>query len=315
MCNLSKTKPSPRWNIVTKSTSLDYPIDCMQIVHTITALRAELKNQSGIAFVPTMGNLHAGHIRLVEVAKQQASCVVVSIFVNPLQFGKNEDLANYPRTLEADCDKLKQIGADIVFAPSVQEMYPDFDGNNLNQSMTITPPPVASELCGAVRPGHFAGVATVVLKLFNIVQPSIAVFGKKDFQQLLIIRELVRQFNLPIEIIGVDTMREADGLAMSSRNGYLTAMQRGEAPRLYKALKLMVEAVQKGNKDFIARDFITIEQQTTQFLTQLGWIVDYISIRSAKTLLVPQPDETLLIVLGAARQGATRLIDNIEFEV
>lgn len=279
----------------------------MQIIHTISELRAALKNQASIAFVPTMGNLHAGHITLVEVAKQHTTCVVISIFVNPLQFGKNEDLASYPRTLEADCDKLKQIGANFVFAPNVQEMYPDFDGNDLNQSMTITPPTIASELCGAVRPGHFAGVATVVMKLFNIVQPNVAVFGKKDYQQLFIIRELVRQFNLNIEIIGVDTMREADGLAMSSRNGYLTPMQRGEAPRLHKALKLVAEAIQKGNRDFTA-----IEQQTTQFLTQLGWIVDYISIRSAKTLLSPNAHDHTLIVLGAAKLGSTRLIDNLE---
>lgn len=280
----------------------------MQIIHTISELRAALKQQASIAFVPTMGNLHAGHIKLVEVAKQHADCVVVSIFVNPLQFGKNEDLANYPRTLEADCDKLEQIGANLVFAPNVQEMYPDFDGNELNQSITITPPPIANELCGAVRPGHFAGVATVVMKLFNIVQPNVAVFGKKDYQQLFIIRELVRQFCLNIKIIGVDTMREADGLAMSSRNGYLTPMQRGEASRLNKALRLVVEAVQKGNQDYAA-----IEQQTTQFLTRLGWIVDYISIRSAITLLTPQTTEIHLVALVAAKQGTTRLIDNIEF--
>lgn len=279
----------------------------MQIIHTISELRTALKNQVSIAFVPTMGNLHAGHIKLVEMAKQHATCVVVSIFVNPLQFGKNEDLASYPRTLEADCDKLKQIGANFVFAPNVQEMYPDSDGNDLNQSMTITPPIIASELCGAVRPGHFAGVATIVMKLFNIVQPNVAVFGKKDYQQLFIIRELVRQFNLNVEIIGVDTMREVDGLAMSSRNGYLTPMQRGEAPRLHKALKLVAEAIQKGNRDFTA-----IEQQTTQFLTQLGWIVDYISIRSAKTLLSPNAHDHTLIVLGAAKLGSTRLIDNLE---
>lgn len=279
----------------------------MQIIHTISELRAVLKQQTSIAFVPTMGNLHAGHIKLVEVAKQQAECVVVSIFVNPLQFGKNEDLANYPRTLQADCDKLEQIGTSFVFAPNVQEMYPDFDGAELNQNMTITPPPIANQLCGAVRPGHFAGVATVVMKLFNIVQPNVAIFGKKDYQQLFIIRELVRQFNLNIKIIGVDTMRETDGLAMSSRNGYLTAMQRGEASRLNKALKLVVEAIQKGNQDYAA-----IEQQTTQFLTQLGWIVDYISIRSTQTLLAPSAKDHSLVVLGAARLGSTRLIDNIE---
>lgn len=317
MWNALKIKHSLRQSIATNSFNQHHH---MQIIHTIADLRAALNNQTSaaetsITFVPTMGNLHAGHIKLVEVAKQHATCVVVSIFVNPLQFGKNEDLANYPRTLAEDCEKLAQIGANFVFAPSVQEMYPDFDCNALNQSMTITPPPIAGELCGAVRPGHFAGVATVVAKLFNIVfcntaQPNIAVFGKKDFQQLFIIRQLVHQFNLPIEIIGVDTMRESDGLAMSSRNGYLTPMQRGEAPRLHKALKLVVEAIQKGNHDFTA-----IEQQTTQFLTQLGWVVDYISIRSANTLQVPQAGETSLVVLGAAKQGTTRLIDNIEFDV
>lgn len=280
----------------------------MQIIHNIQELRAALSTQDNIAFVPTMGNLHAGHVQLAKMAKQHAKCVVVSIFVNPLQFGKNEDLANYPRTLEADCEKLKEVGVNFVFAPLVEEMYPDFDGQNLNQNMLITPPPIAKELCGATRAGHFDGVATVVMKLFNIVQPNVALFGKKDFQQLFIIRELVRQFNLNIEIIAGETVRETDGLAMSSRNGYLNAMQRSEAPRLSRALKLVVEAAQKGQLDFT-----TIEQQTTQYLTQLGWIVDYISIRSANTLLSAKETDKALIVLGAAKLGSTRLIDNIEF--
>lgn len=280
----------------------------MQIIHNIQELRAALSTQDNVAFVPTMGNLHAGHVQLAKMAKQHAQCVVVSIFVNPLQFGKNEDLANYPRTLEADCEKLKEVGVNFVFAPLVEEMYPDFDGQNLNQNMLITPPPIAKELCGATRAGHFDGVATVVMKLFNIVQPNVALFGKKDFQQLFIIRELVRQFNLNIEIIAGETVREADGLAMSSRNGYLNTMQRSEAPRLNKALKLVVEAAQKGQLDFT-----TIEQQTTQYLTQLGWIVDYISIRSANTLLSAKETDKALIVLGAAKLGTTRLIDNIEF--
>ncbi|MDO9393997.1 MAG: pantoate--beta-alanine ligase, partial [Methylotenera sp.] len=162
----------------------------MQIINTINELRSALEKQTSVAFVPTMGNLHAGHIQLVEVAKRHAQCVVVSIFVNPLQFGVNEDLASYPRTLDADCKKLEAAGTSIVFAPKVEEMYPDFDGGNLNQTMTITPPPIANELCGASRPGHFSGVATVVMKLFNIVQPTVAVFGKKDFQQLFIIEQL-----------------------------------------------------------------------------------------------------------------------------
>ncbi|HQC28912.1 MAG TPA: pantoate--beta-alanine ligase, partial [Methylotenera sp.] len=195
----------------------------MQIIHTVTELRNALKSQSSIGFLPTMGNLHAGHIHLVALAKQHSKTVVVSIFVNPLQFGANEDFGSYPRTFEEDCEKLQSAGAHIVFAPNVSEMYPDFDGQNLNQSMTITPPPIADVLCGASRPGHFTGVATVVMKLFNIVQPDFAVFGKKDFQQLFIIREMVRQFNLQIEIIAGETIREASGLALSSRNGYLTA--------------------------------------------------------------------------------------------
>jgi len=287
----------------------------MQVVKTAHALSQALATQAAIAFVPTMGNLHAGHIQLVELAKTKNACVVVSIFVNPLQFGANEDLNNYPRTLDADLEKLKAAGADVVFTPSEQEMYPDFDvsTHNTHQSITINLPSVASELCGAARPGHFSGMATVVLKLFNLVffngaKTRVAIFGKKDFQQLFIIRDMVKQFNLPIEIIAGETRREADGLAMSSRNGYLTPAQKSEAPRLYRALGLLVDAVKKGNTDFCA-----LEAQTTQFLTQLGWVVDYISIRSAETLLPATSADLKLIVLGAARQGTTRLIDNIEF--
>lgn len=274
----------------------------MHVAHTVAELRQWLDKQRSIAFVPTMGNLHAGHIHLVELAKQRGKCVVVSIFVNPLQFGANEDLANYPRTLEEDIEKLKLAGTDIVFAPTVEEMYP------VEQTVTVQPPPIANELCGASRPGHFAGVATVVLKLFNMVRPQVAVFGKKDFQQLFIIRELVKQLNLPIEIVAGDTVREPDGLAMSSRNGYLLPGQRVEAQRLHRALQQVVSAVQEGQQDIAS-----IEAQTTQYLTQLGWIVDYISVRSALTLQPPQAGDTDLVVLGAARQGRTRLIDNIEF--
>lgn len=287
----------------------------MQIVKTAEALSQALTNQNAIAFVPTMGNLHAGHVQLVELAKTNNACVVVSIFVNPLQFGANEDLSKYPRTLEADLEKLKSAGADIVFTPTEQEMYPDFDAitKHTHQSITVHLPSIANELCGAARPGHFSGMATVVLKLFNLVffngaKTKIAVFGKKDFQQLFIIKDMVKQFNLPIEIIAGDTKREADGLAMSSRNGYLTPAQKLEAPRLYRALGLLVDAVKQGRTDFSA-----LETQTTQFLTQLGWIVDYISIRSAETLLPASTSDLKLVVLGAARQGSTRLIDNIEF--
>ncbi len=287
----------------------------MQVLKKSAELSAALAKQDAIAFVPTMGNLHAGHIQLVEIAKAQNACVVVSIFVNPLQFGANEDLAKYPRTLEADLAKLKAAGTDIVFTPDEYEIYPDFNptNNTTNQTITIALPTIANQLCGAARPGHFNGVATVVLKLFNLVffngaPKKIAIFGKKDFQQLFIIRDMVKQFNLPIQIIAGETKREDDGLAMSSRNGYLSPAQRLEAPRLHKALSLVVEAIQAGNQDFSA-----IEAQTSQFLTQLGWIVDYISVRSASTLLPATKTDRQLVVLGAARQGSTRLIDNIEF--
>jgi pantoate--beta-alanine ligase len=284
----------------------------MQIIQTVSELRKALKKQTSIGFVPTMGNLHAGHINLVELAKRHAECVVVSIFVNPLQFSPTEDLANYPRTLEADCEKLKAAGCHIVFTPSVAEMYPDFDSKNLNQTMTIDPPPIASVLCGATRLKHFAGVATVVMKLFNMVQPDVAIFGKKDFQQLFIIKEMVRQFNLPIEIIAGETVRETSGLALSSRNSYLTDIQRTSASQLNSALQGIVNQVKIGNKDFVQ-----LEQQASVLLTSQDWEVDYISIRSSTTLQPASQQDKNLIVLGAAKiinktSGKTRLIDNIE---
>ena len=283
----------------------------MQIIQTVSELRTALKNQANIGFVPTMGNLHAGHIALVTQAKQHAahipkSCVVVSIFVNPLQFSPTEDLANYPRTLAADCEKLKAAGCDIVFTPSVAEIYPH------EQTMTIDPPPIANVLCGATRLSHFAGVATVVMKLFNMVQPDVAVFGKKDFQQLFIIKEMVKQFNLPIEIIAGETIREANGLALSSRNGYLTDAQRAAASQLNSALQGIVNTIKAGDKNFVR-----LEQQTRMQLTKQGWEVDYISIRSSATLQTASQSDQDLIVLGAAKiinktAGKTRLIDNIE---
>ncbi|HSI24537.1 MAG TPA: pantoate--beta-alanine ligase [Methylotenera sp.] len=289
----------------------------MQIINTITALRADLASQVSIGqkigFVPTMGNLHAGHIHLVDLAKQHANCVVVSIFVNPLQFSPTEDLEAYPRTLQTDYEKLKAAGCDIVFVPSTTEIYADFDGQNLNQTMTIMPPPIASVLCGATRLSHFAGVATVVLKLFNIVRPDIAVFGKKDFQQLFIIKEMVRQFNLPITIIAGETVREANGLALSSRNGYLNEVQLASASQLNNALQRIVNNVQNSDSNFEL-----LENSASQTLTQQGWEVDYISVRSSKTLQPAKPQDKDLVVLGAAKiinqtGGKTRLIDNIEF--
>jgi pantoate--beta-alanine ligase len=280
----------------------------MQRIYTVNELRSTLKTQKNIAFVPTMGNLHDGHIALISLAKQHGQCVVASIFVNPLQFGQNEDLASYPRTLEADCKRLSDAGADIVFVPSVKEMYPDFDGEHLNQTMTITPPPIAAELCGASRPSHFAGIATVVMKLFNLVMPQVAIFGKKDFQQVFVIKELVRQFNLPIQIIAGDTVREASGLAMSSRNGYLTPTQKTEAAQLYQCLASIVHAVKQGNTHFT-----DLEQAASQTLTQQGWLVDYISVRAASTLKPATNQDNELVVLVAAKLGNTRLIDNIDF--
>lgn len=291
----------------------------MEIISSISELRSTLKtqktklSQTRIAFVPTMGNLHDGHIRLVEMAKLHASFVVVSIFVNPLQFGPNEDLANYPRTLEADCWRLQSAGADIVFTPSVEEMYPDAQQtehgySSLGQTMTVTPPPIANELCGASRPGHFDGVATVVAKFFNIVQPDVAVFGKKDFQQLFIIRELVKQFNLPIEIIAGETVREATGLAMSSRNGYLTEEQKTQAAQLYKMLEGIVLRVRNGTAELEV-----LVDAASLALNQLGWEVDYVSIRSQTTLMPATSQDQELVVLAAAKLGTTRLIDNIDF--
>lgn len=274
----------------------------MDIIAGSTELRARLANIGRIAFVPTMGNLHDGHLALVRMAREHADCVVVSIFVNPLQFGANEDLASYPRTLQADCEKLLEAGADVVFTPTEAELYPT------PQTIQIEPPPIANELCGAHRPGHFKGVCTVVAKLFNIVQPTVAIFGRKDYQQLFILREMARQLEFPVEMLAGETIREPDGLAMSSRNGYLKPAQRMEAPRLYRALQQVVLATRQGRRDFAA-----IETQTAEYLTQLGWIVDYIAVRSASTLLAPAEAEKTLVVLGAARLGTTRLIDNIEF--
>jgi pantoate--beta-alanine ligase len=284
----------------------------MEIIASISELRNTLKSQDQIAFVPTMGNLHDGHIKLVEIAKQHAKCVVVSIFVNPLQFGPQEDLTNYPRTLEADCRKLQAAGASIVFTPSVEEMYPDAisttKGLNLGQTMKVTPPPIANELCGASRPGHFDGVATVVAKLFNIVQPTIAVFGKKDFQQLFIIRDLVKQFNLPIEIIAGETVREPSGLAMSSRNGYLTDAEKTQAAQLYKMLESIVLRVRNGTAELGL-----LAGAASLALKELGWDVDYVSFRSQTTLMPANSEDQQLVVLAAAKLGSTRLIDNIDF--
>ena len=276
----------------------------MDIIASIADLRKRLVCEKRIAFVPTMGNLHAGHIALINIAREHSDCVVGSIFVNPLQFGVNEDLANYPRTLDQDCEKLKAAGCDVLFTPNEATLYPQ------QQDVLIALPEIANQLCGASRPGHFQGVATVVLKLFNIVQPQVAVFGSKDFQQLQVIHHMVNQLAVPVTIVAGDTVREVDGLAMSSRNGYLKPTERLEAPRLYKALQQVVQAVQGGRSDFYA-----IETQTAQYLTQLGWIVDYIAVRNTASLLPASVEGRQLVALGAARLGKTRLIDNITFVI
>lgn len=275
----------------------------MQVIHTAAELRAALSSQGDTAFVPTMGNLHAGHVSLVELAKQHGHPVVASIFVNPLQFGAGEDFERYPHTLKADCEKLTAVGCDIVFAPDVAEVYP------VPQTFTAQPPDhLAQDLCGAFRPGHFSGVATVVLKLFNLVQPRVAVFGKKDFQQLRVIRELVQQFNLPIEIVAGDTLREPNGLAMSSRNAYLGESERIEAAELQRQLAAIVAAILAGERDFEA-----LCAHASRHLKMAGWRVDYVALRDATTLQTPTSSSTQLVVLGAAWLGSTRLIDNIDF--
>ena len=272
----------------------------MQIISTTQELRDRLKSEPSVAFVPTMGNLHQGHLALVQQAREHGRCVVVSIFVNPLQFGPNDDFAKYPRTFEQDCAKLEVL-ADIVFAPTQEDLYPE------PQQVYVEPPPLADELCGTFRPGHFRGVATVVLKLFNIVQPQVAVFGKKDYQQLQVIRAMVRQLNLPVEIVAGETLRAADNLALSSRNGYLGEKERTEAVRLYRNLALIRESIVAGNRDFPALECAAIAD-----LKAHGWRVDYVSVRAAESLAPAKVGEMNLVVLAAAWLGKTRLIDNLE---
>ena len=275
----------------------------MRHISTIAELREYLGKAATVAFVPTMGNLHDGHLDLVRQARSYGDCLVVSIFVNPLQFGPSEDFDKYPRTLADDCAKLEGL-ADVVFAPSVSEMY------SQQQTVFIEPPPIADELCGASRPGHFRGMATVVLKLLNIVQPQVALFGKKDFQQLHIIRQMVEQMNLPIQIIGGETVRAADGLALSSRNQYLSPAERAEAVFLQQSLKILAKDLQSG-----ARDFKKLEADATTALAKRGWQVEYVSARNSLTMAQPAQADRQLVVLAAARLGTTRLIDNLEIEI
>ncbi len=273
----------------------------MNIFNDTAALRKELSNKQTIAFVPTMGNLHDGHIALIEHAKQQADYVVVSIFVNRLQFLPNEDFAQYPRTLDNDCKLLSMVGVDTIFAPNEKTLYPE------QQDFLLTLPAVADTLEGKFRPGFFCGVATVVLKLFNIVQPQLALFGKKDYQQLHIIRTMVRQLNLPIKIDACKVIRASDGFALSSRNAYLTQTQRTEAGKLYHILQQTKKEINSGCKNFES-----LQKKAIDYLTQRGWEVDYFTIQNSKTLLPAKTDDESLIALTAAWLGKTRLIDNIE---
>lgn len=274
----------------------------MQIIHTIQELRAWRKTVGSVAFVPTMGNLHEGHLALVREAKQHAEQVVVSIFVNRLQFGQGEDFDQYPRTLQQDADKLLNEGVAVIFAPDEKELYP-----HVAQQYHVEPPNLQNELCGAFRPHHFRGVATVVTKLFNIVEADVACFGKKDYQQLTIIQGMVNDLNMNIRIIPVDTGRAPDGLALSSRNQYLSDSERMEAPRLYRELAAMAQAIENG-----ALNYVELEQNAIAQLTQAGWQVDYIEVRHAANLQVARAGDKHIVIVAAARLGRTRLIDNIE---
>ncbi|WP_418319948.1 pantoate--beta-alanine ligase [Piscinibacter sakaiensis] len=273
----------------------------MRVIHRIAELRQALAGSSATAFVPTMGNLHAGHLALIERARKAGGPVVASIFVNRLQFAPHEDFDTYPRTLERDCELLRKVGCDFVFAPNEAELYPQ------RQVCTVHPPAdLADILEGHFRPGFFIGVCTVVLKLFNCVQPRYAIFGKKDYQQLLVVRQMVRQLALPIEVIGAETARADDGLALSSRNGYLDEVQRAEAVYLSRELRAIDSAVRQGRSDWAS-----LESAAMDALSARGWRPDYVAIRRRIDLGEPAAGDAVVVV-AAARLGATRLIDNLE---
>lgn len=278
----------------------------MRTVHSLKELRTILRGyrQQGktIGLVPTMGNLHDGHISLVRKATEAADVVVTSIFVNPMQFGANEDLDTYPRTLADDQEKLRLAGNTLVFAPTAEEIYPE----GLARQTRVVVPEVSEGHCGASRPGHFEGVATVVSMLLNMVQPDFAVFGEKDFQQLAVIRKMARDLLIPVEVIGAPTVREADGLAKSSRNGYLSEEERDIAPTLYRVLGTTVAELASGRTDFEA-----LETEAQQTLTGAGFRPDYFNIVNSQTLKPASTEDTELTVLAAAFLGTTRLIDNL----
>lgn len=278
----------------------------MRTVHTLKELRTMLRGYrlkgKRIALVPTMGNLHEGHLSLVRRASETADIVVTSIYVNPMQFGASEDLDSYPRTLQEDQDALDKAGSTLVFTPATSEIYPD----GLARQTRVIVPEVSEGHCGASRPGHFEGVATVVTMLLNMVQPDVAIFGEKDFQQLAVIRKLTRDLMIPVEIIGAPTVREKDGLAMSSRNGYLSKTERASAPVVYRTLKEAAEKIRQGRTDFNA-----IADEAKQALTDTGFRPDYFNITNSLTLKPATADDTELTLLVAAVLGTTRLIDNL----
>jgi len=275
----------------------------MRTVDTAEALRGLLAGARGAAFVPTMGGLHPGHLALVARAKELGSPVVVSVFVNRLQFAAGEDFDRYPRNLTEDAATLSELGCDILFAPAEKVLYPE------PQSVLVQPPPEAEQLCGEHRPGHFAGVLTVVCKLLNLVQPAVAVFGEKDFQQLWLVRRMAAQLAMPVRIVGHRTLRDFDGLALSSRNRYLSSTERAEAPRLYASLCQARDAILSG----VAAGQAT--REAARGLSAGGWKVDYIELRDADTLRMPQSATGDRVLLGAARLGATRLIDSLPFRL
>ncbi len=282
----------------------------MKMTQSIKAMQETLAAWRGegqsIALVPTMGNLHEGHLSLVREARSRADRVVVSLFVNPLQFGEGEDFEAYPRTLDQDQTLLLAAGTDLLFAPDESGLYP-CGRENLTQ---VTVPLLSDMLCGAHRPGHFTGVATVVCKLFNLMQPDLAVFGRKDFQQLLVIQRMVADLNIPVALLGVETWREADGLAMSSRNQYLTEEERALAPQLFQQLSWVADQILAGQ-----RDYAKLEYRATEYLRQQGFQPDYLSVRRVEDLQMPDPEEGHLVILVAATLGRARLIDNLSLSV
>lgn len=284
----------------------------MQIIHTISEIRqlVQTYKQAGkvIAFVPTMGNLHQGHIELVKMALSQADIVISSIFVNPLQFGEDEDFEQYPRTLDADAKKLQQVGCDIIFAPVVDEMYPKSeDGESIQSQVSV--PGISDILEGASRPGHFIGVATVVAKLFNMVQPDKAVFGSKDYQQLQVIKRFVQDLCFPVEILSHPIVRESSGLAMSSRNAYLSTEQKKQAAEIFQTLQKIGAQIVQGEEEYH-----TIQQHAIEHLDRLGFKTDYIQIQDAN-LRRPMSSSKNLVILVAAYLGDTRLIDNLQVTI